>query len=57
MIFLPSNDNAQHHIRNEIEALILFFKYRIASVLKLTYKFSIHLIFNSLLLSKCTYKE
>lgn len=55
--FFPSNDNTQYHIRNEIEALILFFKYRIASILKLTYKFSIHLIFNSLLLSKCTYKE
>ena len=55
--FSPSNDNTQYHIRNEIEALILFFKYRIASILKLTYKFSIHLIFNSLLLSKCTYKE
>lgn len=55
--FFPSNDNIQYHIRNEIEALILFFKYRIASILKLTYKFSIHLIFDLLLLSKCTYKE
>lgn len=55
--FFSSNDNVQYHIRNEIEALILFFKYKIASILKLTYKFSIHLIFDSLLLSKCTYKE
>lgn len=37
--------------------MILIFKYRIAPILKLTYKFSIHLIFDSLLLSKCTYKE
>lgn len=57
MILSPSNDNIQYHIRNEIEALILIFKYRIAPILKLTYKFSIHLIFASLLLSKCTYKE
>jgi hypothetical protein len=55
--FFPSNDNAHYHVRNEIEALILFFKYKIASILKLTYKFSIHLIFDLLLLSKCSYKE
>lgn len=57
MIFFPGNDNIQYHIRSETEALILFFKYRIASILKLTYKCSIHLILNSLLLSKRTYKE
>lgn len=34
----------QYQVRNEIEELILFFKYRMASILKLTYKFSINLI-------------
>lgn len=48
----PRNDNIQHHIRNEIEALIFIFQYRMAPILKLTYKFSIHLILDLLLLSK-----
>ena len=44
VILFPLNDNPQHLIRNEIEELVLFFKHRIASILKLTYKFNISLI-------------
>lgn len=44
VILFPRNDNLQHPIKNEMEELIIFFKHRIASILKLTYKFSINLI-------------